>query len=324
MSERIISEVHPITRMPSLYKRTGIYCRVSSSAVAQLNSLASQASAYVQMFSCRPGFQLVDIYIDVCSGEKKDRREFQRMLNDVSANKLDYVIVKSVSRFGRNTEDIITAIRKFKENNTQLYFEEEDIDTFRIDSELLITIISAYAQAENEARRQNQLWAIRKRAVDGTSELYYRKCYGYKDDEIYGLVIDREKAKVVQMIYEKYLNGYSIVALQKLLKELSVPSPRGKETWNKRSIECILENEKYTGDVIIFKTKAAGEKGHKRATNLDGRKYKGKDCVPAIITKEIFDAVQNERKRRTNIETDENGNHRRKHKYSTKHMDAIL
>ena len=68
-----------------------------------------------------------------------------------------------------------------------------------------------------------------------------------------------------------------------------------------------MENEKYTGDVIIFKTKVAGEKGHKRATNLDGRKYKGKDCVPAIITKEIFDAVQNERKHRTNIETDENG-----------------
>ena len=129
---------------------------------------------------------------------------------------------------------------------------------------------------------------------------------------------------MVQTIFEKYLNGYSIVALQKLLKEMSIPSPSGKENWNKRSIERILENEKYTGDVIIFKTKATEEKDHKRVTNLDGKKYKGKNCVPAIITKEIYDAVQTERKRRTNIETDENGNHRRKHKYSTKHKDAIL
>ena len=105
---------------------------------------------------------------------------------------------------------------------------------------------------------------------------------------------------------------------------MSVPSPRGKETWNKRSIGLILENEKYTGNVIIFKTKTTQGKEHKRVENLDEGRYMGKNCVSAIITKEIFDAVQNERKRRTNIETDENGNHRRKHKYSTKRKEAIL
>lgn len=315
----IVREVYPLRlNIPPLYKHAGIYCRVSSGLSEQLRSLAAQASAYVQMFSKKPDYMLADIYIDVCSGESGNRTEFNRMLDDVEQGKLDYVITKSISRFGRNTEDALIAVRKFKEKNVQLVFEEEGIDTFTTQSELIITVLSAFAQAENESRRQNQLWAIRKRAEDGTSELYLRRCYGYRKDTNGMLAIKHDEAEIVQLIYAKYLEGYSVVGLQKLLKDMNILTATGKEKWSKKAIERILINEKYTGDVVVMKTKTSPNKGHKREINMDSNKYMIQDFVPAIITKDIFDAVQQERVRRTNVESDSDGNHRKHTRYSSK------
>ena len=106
-----------------------------------------------------------------------------------------------------------------------------------------------------------------------------------------------------------------------MLKEMQMPSPTGNENWSKKTIENILTNEKYTGDVIVMKTKTSPDKGHKRIQNLDEPKYMIKDLIPSIIAKDIFDAVQEERKRRCNIETDENGTHRKKEKYSSKKVE---
>ena len=103
-----------------------------------------------------------------------------------------------------------------------------------------------------------------------------------------------------------------------MLKELQIPSPSGNELWSKKTLENILTNEKYTGDVIVMKTRVSSQKGHKREQNTGGQKYMIQDFVPAIITKETFDAVQEERKRRSNIEKDETGSHRKKEKYSSK------
>lgn len=240
------------------------------------------------------------------------------MLDDASNGKLDIVITKSISRFGRNTEDTLIGLRKLKEKNVQVIFDQENIDTYNYSSELLITILAEYAQEENESRRQNQLWAIRKRVEDGTSELYMRKCYGYKKDSEGRLIIKSSEAEVVQMIYSSYLDGMSIIGIQKKLKELNIPTSTGKEVWSKKAIENILTNEKYTGDVVVLKTKTSPEKGHKRVKNTDSNKYMIQDFIPSIITKEIFDKVQAERKNRTNIETDGSGTHRKETKYSSK------
>ena len=202
--------------------------------------------------------------------------------------------------------------------NVQLIFEEDELDTYKNGSELIISVLSAYAEADNESRRENQLWAIRKRVEDGTSELYLRRCYGYIKDPDGRLLISSSEAEVVQLIYSKYLGGYSIVGIQKMLREMQIPSPSGNEKWSKKTIENVLKNEKYTGDVIVMKTRTSSQKGYKRVPNADGQKYMIQDFIPAIITKDLFDAAQEERKRRCNVEIDETGSHRKKEKYSSK------
>lgn len=311
-----------VFHLPPLYKKVGIYCRVSTSRSAQLKSLTAQISGLVQKVYSMSGWKLADIYIDVCSGEKADaREEYLRMLNDCKEHKVDVILTKSVSRFGRNTEEAIKALRMLKSYGTQIIFELENVECSGSEAELIISILLAYAEADNDSRRRNQNWAIKKHLQDGTSEIYSRKCYGYQKDAKGDLIIESDEARVVQMIFSSYLEGYSILGIQKLLKDKGIPTSRGKEVWSKMAIEHILTNEKYMGNVIAMKTKTSDSPERKRIINLDEDRYMISDFVPAIISAEMFEAVQEERQRRSNIVTDETGTHRKNVRYSSvKHM----
>lgn len=283
---------------------------------SQLSSMANQASFLVDMINKHYGWRLVDIYLDFKSGSATENRDqFQRMLNDIHSKKIDKIITKSISRFGRDALDIIQSIRLIKDIGGSVYFDEENIDTASTDSELLISILSAYTEAENDSRRENQYWSIIKHLEDGSSEIYKRKCFGYKKGENDTLVILPSEATIVQKIYELYISGYSIIGIKKYLEENNILSPSDKTTWCKRTIEQILSNEKYTGNIIALKTYT---QDGKRIENNDKSKYLISENHPAIIPKEIFDAVQAEKMRRTNITKTENGNLRKSTKYSSK------
>ena len=145
---RLVDTLPSLPSLPKLHKNLGVYCRVSSNNHEQLSSLAQQVSHYVQMFRPPCHYLLYDIYIDVCSGSKSDQRtQYQRMLKDCKEKKLDTIITKSISRFGRDTAETLNAIRELKACDVNIIFESENIDTLAVDSEVLITIISAYAQA---------------------------------------------------------------------------------------------------------------------------------------------------------------------------------
>ena len=319
MDERKVRQIYnPLHSFPSLYKNVGIYCRVSSGLREQLNSLSAQASAFVRWVAANNSMRLVDMYIDVTSGEAQNRAEFTRMLADAESGKLDVLITKSISRFGRNTEDTLQAIRLLKEHNVQIIFDQEHIDTNKDDSEIIISILSAYAEADNRSRRENQIWAVKKRLEDGTSELYFRPCYGYRKTGEGIITICSDEAAVVQLIFSSYLDGASVIGIQRILQNQGIQTSRGKDVWSKRAIEKILTNEKYTGDVIARKTITSDAKGHKRVINETGDRYMLSDVFPAIITKEMFDAVQVERLHRSNMVTDENGTHRKSSHYSSK------
>jgi len=321
LPERIIREVHHFT-MPPLYKNVAIYCRVSSRFQEQLDSAANQASFFVKMVAKRNGWKLVDIFLDFRSGESTtERHEFLRMIDMCQRREIDIILTKSISRFGRNTEDTLTALRTIKETGACIIFDEEGIDTRVEDSELMISLLSAYAQAENESRRQNQLWGIRKRLQDGSSDLYRRPCYGFRKKDDNELVIEPHEAGIVQNIYQMYLDGASIIGIQRQLANNEVLSPSGKETWSKRSIEQILQNEKYIGDAAVFKTYSISSK---RVINNDGshEQFVIRGNHPAIITQEIFDAVQQIRNLRSNVYRDEVGSHRKSTKYSSKRKVA--
>lgn len=314
-----------ITKIPAYiyeklkkYRSVGVYCRVSTKDPEQLHSLASQISHYVKMYRDLNAFRIYDIYIDIMSGSKaEERSEYQRMLDDCRNKKLDIVITKSISRLGRDTVEVLNTIRLFQSCGVELIFEQEGVNTKNTDGELLISLLAGYAQAENESRSDNIRWGIHKRAADGTSGLYRRRCYGYISSDEKRLEIVPEEADVVRFIFNEYLNGASTVKIQSMLKERGILSPSRRTEWCKRTIDQILCNEKYCGRVILIKTVRLSETNAKRVSN-DGQEksYMSVDNHPPIISVEDFDRVQEEKHRRSNVESTENGKTRRKTRYT--------
>ena len=170
----------------------------------------------------------------------------------------------------------------------------------------MISIIESLAQAENESRSDNIKWGIHQRAAQGTSKLYDRKCYGYKHDDNGKLIIDEEAAENVKLIFHLYLGGQSILGIVKELENRRILSPTGKDKWCKRTIDVMLSNEKYTGDVKLMKS-----------GNRDVQ-YLSSDNNPTIISKEVFEAVQIEKAKRRNVVEGDDGKKRKDKKYSSK------
>ena len=292
---------------PKREKRVGIYCRVSTNSMEQLQSLIAQVSHLTRLTATVPQWLLSDVYMDIATSKTgSSRKEFNRMLEDCKSHKLEIVITKDVSRFGRDTVEVFDAFNKLKALGVRVIFEGNSLDTANTSSDLMVAVMESIAQAENESRSENIRWGIKQRVAAGTSKLYDRKCYGYKHDEDGHLVIDEEKAKNVKLIYDLYLSGQSVVGIIKELAKRKILSPTGKTKWCKRTIDVMLSNEKYTGDVKLLKS--GKSEVHYLASGNN----------PAIISKETFETVQIEKIRRSNVVRDENGSKRKSEKYSSK------
>ena len=273
----------------------------------QFQSLTAQVSHLTRLTATVPQWLLSDVYMDIATSKTgSSRKEFNRMLEDCKSHKLEIVITKDVSRFGRDTVEVLDAFNKLKALGVRVIFEGNSLDTANTNSDLMVSVIESIAQAENESRSENIKWGIKQRAAAGTSKLYDRKCYGYKHNENGHLVIDEETAKNVKLIYDLYLSGQSVIGIIKELAKRKILSPKGKENWNKRSIEWILSNEKYTGNVELLKSSKSGVH------------YLASGSHPAIISKEVFEAVQMEKGRRSNVIKYGNERKRKSEKYNSK------
>ncbi len=292
---------------PKREKRVGIYCRVSTNSAEQLKSLAAQVSALTRLTAANPKWLLVDVYIDIASSKTgSSRKEFTRMLQDCKSHDIEIILTKSISRFGRDTVEVLDALNQLRILGVRVIFEQEVLDTADTDNDLMISIIESIAQAENESRSDNIKWGIKQRAAQGTSKLYNRKCYGYKNDVDGSLIIDDEEAKNVQLIFDFYLQGKSIIGIIEELEKLGIKSPTGKDKWSKRTIDVMLSNEKYIGIVRLLNS------GKYEAH------YISEDNNPSIISDEQFKAVQIEKANRSNVIKGEDGNQRKNKKYSSK------
>ena len=292
---------------PKREKRVGIYCRVSTNSAEQLKSLAAQVSALTRLTAANPKWLLVDVYIDIASSKTgSSRKEFTRMLQDCKSRDIEIILTKSISRFGRDTVEVLDALNQLRILGVRVIFEQEVLDTADTDNDLMISIIESIAQAENESRSDNIKWGIKQRAAQGTSKLYNRKCYGYKNDVDGSLIIDDEEAKNVQLIFDFYLQGKSIIGIIEELEKLGIKSPTGKDKWSKRTIDVMLSNEKYIGIVRLLNS------GKYEAH------YISEDNKPSIISDEQFKAVQIEKANRSNVIKGEDGNQRKNKKYSSK------
>ena len=288
-------------------KRVGIYCRVSTNSTEQLQSLVAQVSHLTRLTATIPQWLLSDVYMDIATSKTgSSRKEFNRMLADCKSHKLEIVITKDVSRFGRDTVEVLDAFNQLKALNVRVIFEGNSLDTANTDSDLMVAVMESIAQAENESRSENIRWGIKQRAAQGTSKFYDRKCYGFKHDKDGHLVIDEEKAKNVKLIFNLYLSGQSVVGIIKELEKRKILSPTGKAKWCKSTIDVMLSNEKYTGDVELLKS--GKSEVHYLASGNN----------PAIISKEMFEAVKIEKKRRSNIIDGKGGRKRKNTKYSSK------
>jgi site-specific DNA recombinase len=273
----------------------------------QLKSLTAQVSALTRLTAANPKWLLVDVYIDIASSKTgSSRKEFSRMLQECKSHDIEIVLTKSISRFGRDTVEILDALNQLRLLGVRVIFEQEQLDTADTDNDLMISIIESIAQAENESRSDNIKWGIKQRAAQGTSKLYNRKCYGYTNADDGSLIIEESEAKNVRLIFNLYLRGKSIIGIVSELDRLGIKSPTGKATWPKRTIDVMLSNEKYMGNVRLL------DNGKHSAT------YLSEDNNPAIIPKETFQAVQLEKQHRSNVIKGEDGSQRKSTKYSSK------
>ena len=296
-------KIHFIPPVPKREKRVGIYCRVSTNSAEQIQSLTAQVSHLTRLTAAMPQWVLADVYMDIATSKTgSSRKEFNRLLEDCNSRKIEIVITKNISRFGRDTVEILDVLKQLRTLGVRVIFEQEELDTANTDSDLMISIIESLAQAENESRSDNIRWGIKQRAASGISKLYDRKCYGYKHDKDGKLVIDEQKAENVKLIFDLYLRGQSIIGIIKELEKRRIFSPTGKEKWCKRTIDVM----KYAVDVRLLKS------------GKSEVQYLSSDNNPAIISKEVFETVQIEKKRRSNMVKDENGWQRKNEKYSSK------
>lgn len=300
--------IHYIPPLPQKReKRVGIYCRVSTNSANQLKSLTAQVSALTRLTAANPKWLLVDVYIDIASSKTgSSRKEFTRMLQDCKSRDIEIILTKSISRFGRDTVEILDALNQLRILGVRVIFEQEVLDTADTDNDLMISIIESIAQAENESRSDNIKWGIKQRAAQGTSKLYNRKCYGYLNADDGSLIIEELEAKNVRMIFSMYLQGKSVMGIVSELERLGIKSPTGKVKWCKRTIDVMLSNEKYIGNARLL------DNGKHDAY------YLAEDNNPAIISKETFQAVQIEKQHRSNVTKAEDGNQRKNKKYSSK------
>ena len=281
--------------------RVAAYTRVSSDSDDQLNSFAAQNRYYAELISGKAEWRMVDIYADegITGTSTAKREDFQRMMADCRRGIIDQILVKSISRFARNTKDCLEAVRELKELGVNVRFEREGIDTANVSSELITAIYAAFAQKESESISGNIQAGKRYAMQRGEATINYYNLYAYEKGPDGNPQIIPEQAKIVREIYQKYLHGDSLNMIRKDLEERHIPNARGGATWTHTAVRGILSNEKYAGDVLMQKTFQQDCISRKTIRNTGQRTmYLAPDHHEAIIDRKTYNAVQTELARR--------------------------
>ena len=235
--------------------RVAAYCRVSSDSSDQLHSYASQIRKYTEEISHHQGWELVDIYADEgLTGTRMEQREdFNRMMADCRKGRIDKVLVKSVSRFARNTKDCLAALRELMSLGVTVYFEKENINTETLTTELMVSVSGALAQQESISTSQNQRISYKRRMERGEF-ITCKAPLGYRLVDGKSLEIVDTEAKIIRWIFDQYLAGFSTAWIAKEMTRRRIPTSWNRGIWHEQTIRKILGNEKYIGDSLCQKT----------------------------------------------------------------------
>lgn len=246
--------IEPIDLPKIAKKRVCVYARVSTDSLAQGESLENQTTYYKKIIETNPAYSFAGVFSDYgLTGTKDDRPGFQKMLSLARDKQIDLIITKSISRFARNTTLIIACVRELKELGVEVYFEKENISTFNGDCELMLTVLSSFAQEESKNISDNVKWRCKRKFEQGKIIINTKRFLGYDMNEKGELVINKAEAELVKLIFNEYLRGKGSFIIAKELNESSVPTV-AKGKWYSTTILNILKNEKYKGDVKLQKT----------------------------------------------------------------------
>ena len=282
-------------------KRVAAYCRVSTDSEEQLTSYQNQVRVYTEMIAANKEWEFAGLYADEgISGTRADKRpEFQRMIRDCHNGKIDYIITKSVSRFARNTVECLEYVRSLKAQGIGIFFEEQNIDTLKNESELYLVIYAGFAQSESESISKHITWTYRKKFEEGKVSFQYKNFLGYRKGADSQPEVVPEEAAIVERIYEMFLAGQPVKVIAQTLQAEKIEILGKNLSFSKNMIMNILRNEKYCGDCILQKTVTVDCISKTRKVNQgEAPMYIVENNHPAIISREVFNRAQEELIRR--------------------------
>ena len=287
-------------QMPQ-HKKVAAYARVSMETERLQHSLSAQISYYSELIQKHAGWQYVGVYADEgISGTKTNRRdEFLRMVEDCEAGKIDIILTKSISRFARNTVDLLNTVRHLKELGISVRFEKENIDSLSEDGELMLTLLASFAQEEVRSISDNVKWGTIKRFQQGIPNGQMR-VFGYEwlDGK---LTIIPSEADIIRWMYQEYMKGASRIEIGRALNEKGILTRQGKQ-WVDSNVKVVLTNITYTGNMLFQKEYTTDPIAKKRRKNRgELPQYYVEDTHEAIIPLEEFQRVQAEFKRRRDL-----------------------
>ena len=299
-------------------KRVAAYARVSTDSDEQLTSYEAQVDHYTKYISSHVGWEFAGMYSDegISGVMTKNRDGFNQMVEDALAGKIDLIITKSISRFARNTVDILTNVRLLKEHGIEVYFEKENIYSMDAKGEVLLTIMGSLAQEESRSISENVKWGQRKRFQDGKVTIPYKHFLGYKKGKDGLPEIVPKEAIIIKSIYRMFLvDGMTLKEIADSLTSQGEKTPTGKDNWVESTVQSILQNEKYKGAARLQKSFTVDYLTKKKKVN-EGEvpQYYVEHSHPAIIDPEEWDEVQLEFERRKAV----NGRYRNDSPFSGK------
>ena len=296
-----ITEIKKMKPVLPERKKVAAYCRVSMETERLHHSLSAQVSRYSELIQSNPEWDFAGIYADEgISGTKAEKRpEFMRLIADCNAGKIDIVLTKSISRFARNTVDLLETVRHLKDIGVEVRFEKENIRSLSDDGELMLTLLASFAQEESRSISENEKWSVKKRMEQGIPTAK-PPILGYKWLGNH-LEIVPEEAAVVKRIFQNFLDGKSRLETERELEAEGIRSVNGN-VMRDSQLKHILNNITYTGNTLLQKEFVEDPITKKRRKNKGQLpQYYIENTHESIIDYDTWKYVQDEMERRREL-----------------------
>lgn len=286
-----IKVIKPTKAVQQQKKKVCAYVRVSTDSLQQEDSLENQTTYFKGFITANPEWEFVGIYSDQgISGYKENRPGFQKMIEDARAGNIDLIVVKSISRFARNTETVLKFTRELKSIGVGTFFELQNINTLSGAGELMLTILAAFAQAESEGASANAKMTYKRKFESGIPAHGLESTFGYKANAQGDIVVDEEKAAVVRQIFDLAEQGIWPSKIKQYLNKNGVPGCAGGD-WDDTAVFRVLHNVSYKGDLILQKTYRDSRRKQRKNEGQVDQWYIAENHQP-IVPPDQWDKVQ--------------------------------